>query len=375
MAGFDVLTPIEVDVAVNEVTNGFITLYESLSGQTLAPGDPRRIFMLTLATEFVQMRVIAQLEKRQALIRYAPIEVLETFGADRGVYRLPAEPAATTIQFTLSIPLASAQIIPAGTRVGPANGLGDLFFATTEALQIPAGATSGTVRAEATVPGNTGNGFLPGQLTTQVDPLPYVSAVTNLTESGGGSTIEDVEAFRERVRTAPEGFSTAGPEGAYIFFAKTASPAIVDVAVTSPAGSEVTVVPLLAGGVIPGQEVLDAVAAALNARDVRPMTDKVTVSAPQAVSYNIVFSYRIPISRQTEEASIRAAVDAAVQSYISWQQGALGRDIDPTELIRLVGNAGGIRVDVTSPVYQAVDFNKVAKVGTQTVTFGGVVNG
>lgn len=375
MSTFQGLTPIEVDVAVSEVANSFVLGYETTTEKTLAPGDPRRIFLTVIAAQFVQFRVIAQLEKRQALLRYAPIEVLINMGAERGVYRLEAEPAATTIQFTLSIPLASAQIIPSGTRVAPVDAQGELYFATTEPLQIPAGVTTGNVRAEATVAGTAGNGFLPNQLTTLIDPLPYVQSVTNLTESGGGAEIEDIESFRERIRIAPEGYSVAGPEGAYIYWAKTASSAIVDVSVDSPDASEVTVVPLLANGEIPGQETLDAVATVLNARDIRPMTDKVTVSAPDVVSYDINLSYKLPLSRQTESAALQVAVNQAVSAYVSWQYGSLGRDIDPTELVRLVGNAGAIQVDVTSPSLTAVDFNQVAKVGLQTVSFGGLVNG
>lgn len=375
MSTFDGLTPIEVDVAVNEVTNAYIAGYESATGKIMAPGDPRRIFLTVLAARFVQFMVQAQLEKRQVLIRYAPIEVLENIGAERGVTRIPATAATTTIQFNLSIPLASAQIVPTGTRVAPVDSQGDLFFSTVEPLEIPAGASSGTVRAMATLTGSAGNGFLPNQLTTIIDPLPFIASVTNTTESGGGSEIEDVEAFRERVRIAPEGYSVAGPRGAYIFWAKTASADIVDVAVSSPAASEVVVVPLLSGGQIPGAEVLAAVSEVLNDEYIRPMTDKVTIAAPSVVGYNINLSYKLPLARQTEATALQAAVNQAVEDYVAWQYSALGRDIDPTELIRRVGNAGAIQVSVTSPTYTAVDFDDVAKAGTKTVTFGGLADG
>lgn len=375
MSPFDTLAPVEVDFAVGQYLKDFVAEYENLTGKIIGPGDPRRVFFYVIASRLVQVEVNAQLEKRQTLLRYAPIEILENIGAERDVYRLAAEPAATTIQFMLSIPLTSATIIPAGIRVGPLNGLGDLYFATTEVLQIPAGATSGTVRAEATAAGESGNGFLPGQLSTLIDPLPYVQAVTNLTETAGGSPIEDVEAFRERIRTAPEGYSVAGPEGAYIFWAKTASAAIGDVSVTSPADMQVRVVPLLRGGEIPSQEVLDAVAKVLNARDIRPMTDKVTVAAPEVTTYDAVLTYKLPLSRQTETAVLQAAVNQAVSDYNTWQQSVLGRDIDPTELIGRIRNAGGIQVEVLSPVFTTVESDRVAKVGAITVTFGGLADG
>ena len=55
-----------------------------------------------------------------------------------------------------------------------------------------------------------------------------------MSESDGGADKESDAAFYDRMRESMETFSTAGPLGAYEYFAKTASALIVDVKATSP---------------------------------------------------------------------------------------------------------------------------------------------
>lgn len=42
-------------------------------------------------------------------------------------------------------------------------------------------------------------------------PLPFVQSVTNTTESSGGADTETDDAYRQRIRSAPESFSVAAP--------------------------------------------------------------------------------------------------------------------------------------------------------------------
>ena len=77
-----------------------------------------------------------------------------------------------------------------------------------------------------------------------VDPLPYVSAVSNTTVTAGGVDEEDDDSFRERIRTAGASFSVAGPAGAYRYFAMSAAPGIC-LLYTSASGGKVTAADLL----------------------------------------------------------------------------------------------------------------------------------
>ncbi|WP_110933803.1 baseplate assembly protein [Paenibacillus bouchesdurhonensis] len=375
MSNFDALPDFDfVNVDAKEIENSIITIFEGIIGSQLYPADPRRLFLLALAQIIIQQQALINHNKKADLLKYASGLVLDHIGAMSDVTRLPAESAITTLQFNLSIPLTSASIIPAGTRIGPAGGEGAIVFATNEVLEIVAGEVSGTVAASCTSPGTVGNGFLPGQLNTFIDPLPFVQSVINLTESSGGAEEETDDAFRLRIRSAPESFSVAGPEGAYRYWAMTASPSIVDVAVTSPAPREISVVPLLQGGELPSQDVLDSVAAVLNNRTVRPLTDLVTIQAPEVVNYDVALTYYIDRSRATEATGIQAAVTAAVDAYKLWQKSKLGRDINPSELIWRVMSAGVLRVEVTSPTFVEVGELQVAKDASVNVTYGGLAD-
>jgi phage-related baseplate assembly protein len=300
--------------------------------------------------------------------------MLEYLGAFNNTPRLPPYSSVTTFRFVLSTPLVEARTVPAGTRISPTSSDIEIFFATDVPFTFAPGVVTADIPAHALTPGTIGNGFIPAQLTQLVDPLPYVSAVVNLTESMGGIDKESDDSYRERIRLSNASYSTAGPEDAYIYWAKTASPAIVDVAAVSPTPTNVTIVPLLSGGVIPSQSVLDAVAEALNDRTRRPIGDRVTVSAPTVVVYTINMTYYIHPDRATEVDIIKAKVAEAVAKYKIWQKSKLGRSINPSELSYLVMQAGAYRVNIVSPVYADVTKLKVASDTATTVTYGGLVD-
>ncbi|QWU18559.1 baseplate J/gp47 family protein [Paenibacillus sophorae] len=356
------------------IKQNIITIHAGLTGRTLASGDPERLFLMSLASIIIQQRALINQVTKGRLLRYAAGALLDHMGAFQGSGRLDPAAAITTLQFVLSIPLASATPIPAGTRAGPQGGDGSIYFVTTEYMEIPAGATTGTVKAECSATGTAGNGFLSGQINTLMDQLPFVQSVTNLTASDGGAEAETDDAFRERIRTAPESYSTAGSQGSYEFWAKSTSAAMLDVKAFSPSDGVVTVVPLLAGGVIPGQDVLDAVSETLNDREIRPLTDQVTVAAPTAITYETTLTYYISRSRASEVPAIQAAVTAAVAAYQLWQRSKLGRHINPSELIARVMAAGALRVVPSAPVYTALTATQVAQDSTTTITYGGLVD-
>jgi len=356
------------------IQQNIITVYEGLTSRTLQPADPVRLFLSSLAAVIVQQRTMINRTAKGNLLRYASGVVLDHMAAFQGAERLDAAPAITSVKFTLSMPLPSATLIPAGTRVGAQGGDGSIYFSTTQVLEIPAGAVVGSVLAACSTPGPTGNGFLPGQVNVLMDPLPFVISAINQTESGGGAAAETDDAFKERIRTAPESYSTAGPRGAYEFWAKSASSAILDVHAYSPTEGEVTVLPLLTGGKIPGADTIEAVAAVFESRGVRPLTDKVTVKPPQAVSYNTGLTYYISRSRAIEAPAIQAAVAASVSAYQLWQRSRLGRDINPSELISRVMAAGALRLSVTAPTYTPIEATQVAHEGSTTITYGGLVD-
>lgn len=324
--------------------------YEQASGRTLAAGDPVRLFLLSLASIIIQQRTTINQAAQQNLLTYAQGEYLDALGALLSVERLEESRAVTTIKFTLSQALATVYTIPAGTEV--TNGT--VTFATDHDLDIPKGELSGSVTASCTVPGEVGNDYLAGQVTTIVKPMTFVAKAENVTITTGGSEAESDASLAERIRLAPNSFSVAGPEKAYIYHAKSVSSSVIDVSVTSPTPGEVDVYVLLSGGVLPQEETLQQISDYLNDSSIRPLTDYVKVLAPKAVNYQIELHYWIGREDSSRAEQIKAEVTAAVEKYRLWQQGKIGRDILPAKLIQYVMQAGASRID--SPTMKPADF-------------------
>ncbi|GIQ69259.1 baseplate J protein [Xylanibacillus composti] len=358
-----------VDTNPEEIKNSIIAVYEAVAGKKLYPGDPVRLFLMTIADLIIQQRVLINQSAKMNLLRYATGDYLDQLGALTETPRLQAESATTTVRFTLSAPQPGATLIPPGTRVTPGN---ELYFTVVGGGDIPAGETEGDFLCECLESGVVGNGYAPGQINILVDPIPYVAAVANLTESVGGNDIESDDAYRERIYISPERFSVAGPTGAYEYWARTASKDISDVFVWSPSPGEVEIRPLLAEGQLPTQEVLGKVLTICNADHIRPLNDKVTVKAPEQTNYDIEIIYYIDSSRSADAVTIREAVSDAVEAYIMWQKSKIGRDIMPSELIRRIMNAGARRVDIMSPNYVEVAKTNIAIAETVNVTYGGL---
>lgn len=327
-----------------------LTGYEQASGRTLAAGDPVRLFLLSLASIIIQQRTTINQAAQQNLLTYAQGEYLDALGALLSVERLEESRAVTTIKFTLSQALATVYTIPAGTEV--TNGT--VTFATDHDLDIPKGELSGSVTASCTVPGEVGNDYLAGQVTTIVKPMTFVAKAENVTITTGGSEAESDASLAERIRLAPNSFSVAGPEKAYIYHAKSVSSSVIDVSVTSPSPGEVDVYVLLSGGMLPQEETLKQISDYLTDSSIRPLTDYVKVLAPQAVNYQLELHYWIGREDSSRAEQIKAEVTAAVEKYRLWQQGKIGRDILPAKLIQYVMQAGASRID--SPTMKPADF-------------------
>lgn len=363
------LTPITfAEKSATDIKAAIITTYEAIADRTLAPGDPVRLLLESVASIIINQRTIIDFAGKQNLLSYAVDIYIDYVAELVGVIRLAAKPAITTIEFTLSTTQASVYTIPAGSQVSG----GALVFSTTEDLNIPVGSLTGQVAAECTTAGTEGNDLLPGQIKTLVQPLPFVASAVNVTTSSGGAERETDDSMVERIRLAPSSFSVAGPRDAYIYWSLTANQAIIDVAVSSPTPGVVDVRPLLENGEIPTSDVLDQVNDVLSADDIRPLTDNVQVQAPVASNYNIDVDYYIRSSDAQQAVTIQDNVDAAVNGYLLWQKLRIGRDINPDELNKRMLEAGAKRVIINSPVFTVLDETQVAQEGTVVVNYLGL---
>jgi phage-related baseplate assembly protein len=336
------LAPVNfLETDAETIRSQIITGFEQASGDTLAAGDPRCLFLLSIADVIIQQRTAINLAAQQNLLSYAQGNYLDALGQLLAVERMAESKAVTTLEFTLSQALGSVYTIPAGTQV--TNGV--VTFETDEDLLIPIGETTGEVSASCTVAGPVGNDYLAGQISTIVTPMTFVSGAQNTTITTGGADAESDPDFADRIRLAPNSFSVAGPEKAYVYHAKSVSPAIIDVKVNSPTPGEVDVYVLLTDGTLPTEDTLEQIEEHLSDENIRPLTDYVVVKAPTASNYEIELHYWINQEDSSKAAQIQADVEAAVEQYRLWQQTKIGRDITPGKLLQLVFAAGASRVD------------------------------
>lgn len=360
------LPPIQfLETSASVIEREIIETYEQITGRTLAPGDPVRLFLLSLAAVIIQLCNANDDAMKQNLLSYARGLFIDHIGALMGVQRHPPSFASTTIRFTLSAAQASGLIVPVGTQVAA----GQRIFATREVLVIPVGITTGDVSADALVAGPEMNGIAVGRIKTIVNPIPFVQGAENITETSGGAPVEDDESLVERIRNAPESFSTAGAEDAYVYWTYTASPAIADVVIDVPQGGYVDVYVLLQGGVVPGptDPILALVYDTLSPKKVRPVGDFVTIKPPEIVPFTLTLRYWIRARDLPRVGQIDDDVRAAVADYIAWQTHKIGRDIVPDELSCRTMGAGAKRVVIDSPAFQPVTAIQVAQIDPNDV--------
>lgn len=362
----------DIDQVRQEMVADYESFISEATGQTvtLERSSVHRMELYAAAAQIYQAMQYIDRQGKQSILKYSYSDFLDNLAIFKGVTRNPATPATTTLRFTLSAERDTATGIPQGTRVSTA---GAIYFATDVYAEIPAGSTTVDVPATCTVAGTDGNGFAAGELATIVDPIPYVASVTNTTATEGGAEIESDDDLAERVFLAPGAYSTAGPEDGYLYHAKAYSAAIGDVVATSnQAAGTVDIVFIMADGSTPGEEMIVGLEGYLQGKTIRPMTDLVRVAAPQEVTYTINLTYYINRSDSAKAVTIQAAVAQAVADYQTWQR-AIGRDINPSQLVRMVMDAGAKRVTVTAPTYTAVDATKVSALqGDAVISYGGL---
>ena len=362
-------------------------LYTSIIGslmdscdEALYPGDERRIFGEGIVALFVSMFSLFNDKAKQRTLRYARGNVLDAIGDRHSIPRLEPTKATAVFRFSVAVSQGENIIIPAGTRITTDGGV---YFATLETSVLPAWSTFVDIEAECTTGGSDYNGYAVGTVSTLVDLIPYISNVANITASAGGDDGEPYteigdEKYRERIRLSPAIQSTAGPESAYRYFVLSADPNIIDVAIDCPEDEPnvVNLYPLMVGGALPDEAVMQKVQDALS-DDVRPMTDKVNVVSPTAVEYQLEIKY---YCTKDDEASTIETIEGdggAIDQYNEWQTAALARDINPDQLRRFIlapkTGTGAMRVDVIKPTFAELSKAQVAKLSGMPIVSHEVV--
>jgi len=345
--------------------------YQEITGKakTLYPADPMRILINSFILQLYQGYLYIDRAGKQNLLRYSYGPFLDHIGALRGITRMVAKPAKVTVRFTLSAVQNSVIGIPKGTRVSG----GDMnYFVTDSYGDIAVGNRSVDIDCTCVLTGTVGNGYEAGQLNVLVDPIAYIEKVENINLSEGGSDMESDESFSERIYLAPSAYSVAGPKEAYIYWMKTYSSVISDVRVEMITPGNVDIRIILKNGEIPKESFLQGATAFISDSNIRPLTDNVTVAAPDVVPFDLTVTYYIKRNDSSRMESISEAVDSAVKEYVLWQKEKIGRDINPSELIRRVMEAGAKRVAINSPTHTDIPKGSLAICSHIAVSYGGM---
>lgn len=364
-----------VEIDPEKIKQTFLQIYTDTTGRTLADGDPIQKFILVLTYMFTHLAQEYNTGCQQNLVTYARGANLDALGFNAYTERLPASSALTTLEFKLTEPLEHDYVIPAGIEV--TNGT--VYFATNQELKIPAGEIIGTALATCTTAGIIGNNCPIDTIKTIVIPLPNLSVeVRNTTVSSGGADIESDAEYYERILLAPEQFSTGGSKAAYLYHARKYSSAIIDVSIHCPEDKpcHVYIYPLMTGGEIPSNDIINGVYDWLTQSDIKMATDVIHVEKPEAVKYQINLEYNIHADNIRRVAEISENIENAVNEYIDWQQQEIGRAISPAELIYRVKNAGAYDIDLTTllPKDTSLTYKQIAQCGSINIVYKGAIS-
>ena len=181
---------------------------------------------------------------------------------------------------------------------------------------------------------------------------------------------ENDTALRARAQLAPEAYTTAGSVGAYEFHARSASPSIKDVSVTSPEPGTVLVTVLGAtGNGVPSETLIGLVTAALSADEVRPLCHNVIVAAASVKHYSVAAS--IEVGAGPDATVVLAAARAAVLAYGA-DMHRLGGTVALSGLYAALHQPGVVRVTLSAPAADvATDVTAAPWCTSYNVVLGG----
>lgn len=184
-------------------------------------------------------------------------------------------------------------------------------------------------------------------------------------------TYESNDSLRRRVQLSFEGFSTAGPEGAYVFHSLGSDARVLDADARSPVPGQVIVAVLsnVGDGVAPS-DLLAAVNATLSDEDVRPLTDQVLVESAVIVNYAI--TAQLKLYPGPDATVVLDAANAAVFAYADANH-RLGRDVTLSGLYAALHQEGVQNVLLTSPAADiVVERNQASHCTGITITSAGI---
>ncbi|MCA8032016.1 baseplate J/gp47 family protein [Burkholderia arboris] len=160
-------------------------------------------------------------------------------------------------------------------------------------------------------------------------------------------TYEDDDSYRNRLVLEPEGASTAGPIGAYVFHGRSADGRVKDIGVDSPEPGEIMIYVLSReGDGTASEDLITVVSRHLNGETVRPLCEGVTVRSA------LIKPYRVRARLYTYEGPDQSLVlDEAKKKLAEFQvkHHRIEHDITMSALYAALHQPGVQRVEFDEP--------------------------
>lgn len=308
--------------------------YFDAGGDILYSGDEKE--MLLRGVQSILMQAFAGVDNalRMDTLRYAQREYLKVYGEKRNCYYIDATKAKATIQITFKA-TGRSDTLAAGEAV---TADGEMMYLLDEAIPDTGVARTVTATVTCAIAGSVGNGLLAGTQMQPVKPHDGVYSIYCTADAAGGQDDEDFEAYRERIRNHGLTNITTGPEVQYESVAKNVTSVILDANAIDLGAGNVGVYLLLSDNT-GSAAIIAAVVAALNATDVRPLTDHVSVALATPVTYTLNVQYQADSS-----SNVAAVIDEVVEEYQTWQDQIIGQPFNPDKLMAMLYQAGCTRV-------------------------------
>lgn len=365
-----------IENSASVIKNWLISNAQEGCNTTLYEGDERRIFIESVITPiFVSLYNVIDDVAKQKMRKYARGGVLDAIGGDM-CPRLQAKPAQTKFRFYVNEVAAGNIIIPAGTRISTNN---DLYFVTDEECVIKQGMTEVEVSGYSAEGGAVYNGFAPSSVCVIVDNVNGVDGCENIVTTYGGDDGEPYDTqgdnrYRERIRLYEDSFSTCGSENGYRYYALSADSSIADVKILTseevggPEEYDILIYAICYSGIVPNEEIVKAIHEKCDAKDARPMCEKILVSAATQIPYDIELTYYVSAADEEKAIALIEGERGVIVSYANEQDIAIAQPINPDTLfsrIMRTEDENGKTLDIrrciiNQPVYQELDYNQVA---------------
>jgi phage-related baseplate assembly protein len=168
------------------------------------------------------------------------------------------------------------------------------------------------------------------------------------------ATGETDESLRRRAQLAPEAFSTAGSEGAYIFQALTADPAVIRDATAvkvDDKGRVKVCVMAIGSDPVPTQATILKVRDRLNSKGIRPLTDVISVVPVKPLRQQIIAN--VSLYPGPDSGLVMNDIGIALNK-VRANVSLIGRDLTRSAIISALNQEGVQSVDLISPAANVV---------------------